>query len=73
MLFYKEMREEVYLLAFKVNRRFGGTLHLHYQCRRISQARNQLETRRTAEALLTTLITVVYFLGEGEIFLRNFD
>jgi hypothetical protein len=42
--------EEFYRLGYnagsllKVNRRFGGTCHLHLQGRRISQARNQRES-----------------------------
>jgi hypothetical protein len=41
----------------KVNRRFGGTCRLHFQGRRISQARNQHEIKRQAEP--------------GDVFLRN--
>jgi hypothetical protein len=33
----------------KINRRFGGTYHLHFQSRRISQARNQREGRWQAD------------------------
>jgi hypothetical protein len=33
----------------KFNRRFGGTCRLHFQGRRISQARNQRESRWQAE------------------------
>jgi hypothetical protein len=33
----------------KVNRRFGGTYHLHLQGRRISRARNQRENKWQAE------------------------
>jgi hypothetical protein len=33
----------------KVNRRFGGTCRLHFQGRKISQARNHLESRWQAE------------------------
>jgi hypothetical protein len=35
--------------SLKVNRRFGGTCHLHIQGRKISQARNQRESRWQAE------------------------
>jgi hypothetical protein len=47
--------EEFYLLgimpcsAFKVSRHFGGICRLHLQGRRISQARNQRESRWQAE------------------------
>jgi hypothetical protein len=33
----------------KVNRRFGGTYRLHLEVRRVSQARNQRESRWKAE------------------------
>jgi hypothetical protein len=47
----------------KINLRFGGTLRLYLQGRRISQARNQRESRWQAE----------FFDPEdgGDIFLRN--
>jgi hypothetical protein len=37
----------------KVNRRFGGTCHLHFQARRISQGRNQRGRQNSSVAIST--------------------
>jgi hypothetical protein len=41
----------------KVNRRFGGTCHLHLQCQRISQANKQREAG--SKQILVFLTTAV--------------
>jgi hypothetical protein len=57
----------------KVNRRFGGTYCLHLQGRKISRARNQLESRLVTYCDAGFLLSLHIFDPEdgGDMFLRN--
>jgi hypothetical protein len=56
----------------KFNRRFGETYRLHLQCRKMSRARNQRESRWQAENSAGFFLSLFFDTEDGgDMFFRN--
>jgi hypothetical protein len=56
----------------KVNRHFGGIVRLHLQGRRVSEARNQRESRWQAELFFVMMNVYWHYLGMLSVYKCHF-